>query len=1190
MISTLLWILHCFVIFCADLNVYPNEMWSRDLVYSRQQLIELRTTRLTSGLTAEVCDTVKSMKLCRTRGCRAGRRVRLRRRRMFMLTPGTPSVGLENDVIPVITGNRPWNGNPVTSYLHDRKASCCVQRQLSSVRSVDCITIQSPTTVGNLMPLHLPSTSSPTCVLGDDAAAAVAADGLTSLSTFLPHGSPPLSVSHSSPTSPSGLRQSTTDTFDALPTTPASDVSVEDDLTRLNLSSQRLSDLSLQLPFDLSTISPVTVKSMLSAPSPLTIGTLSHSNSSPSPSGSIEYIEQTSPPLNLQKNNRFTFPKVWVANIRGGFCNKIDEIAAILTANHIDIAVITESWLHAGISTELTNTPGYTCYRRDRSDGRNGGGVVFLVKNSIPCTEHVDMLDPQLEVLWLSCRWSTMPRDVTHILFGGLYHPPDANDFEMLNYLISCMDCFSRKHPAVGIILCGDFNRMCDSQLRNYPLKQLVLSPTRAQATLDKIYSNIDHWYNQPIILPSVGNSDHDSVLFVPKDKPPKCKGHNITSLTRSSDPNGKALLYEALRGFNWINLYRLSTCQEMVDYFYTVLYTMIDYFLPMIPVKRFSADRPWVTPRFRETVKQRQRAFLSGNRSEYCRLRNRVQRMSKKLRQRFYENKVNSLYNVDAHSWWTKIKQFLTPPKTQSDTFSQLNCPSGAFLADVLNKAFVSVSVDLPPVDINVLTDAVVSDYSDEFTIYPEEVEAYLSRLNAYKAAGPDEISSRFLKEHAAVLCEPVAALLNASVREGFVPTVWKSAEVIPVPKIHPPRLIESDLRPISLLPVLAKTLEYFVRQWVLNKLEATFDPNQFGCLKKRSTTHALVSVLHLWQSALDKGDSVRALFVDFSKAFDRVNHNILLHKLRLRGIPGFLLKWFYSFLAERRQRVRVHGTRSGWLDLMGSIPQGSLLGLLLFLLLVDDLNTDCSIHKFVDDTTLTEILRQSQSLMQQYFYALTEWTRDNDMVINSEKTKEMIMGRIDASGLLPLCTERGQIERVHSFKLLGVYVDETLTWNCHIDYITTKASKRLYFLKVLKRSGLSEHSLKHFYTAAIRPILEYCSVAWGHNLSKKQSSQLESIQKRAIRIIYQDTRNMPYDSLLCHSDITSLQTRRSQQAKNFFTSILDKSSCLYHLLPQQRDDDVTCRLRSAFKLPVPFVRTNKFQSFINYGLRWYQ
>jgi len=135
-----------------------------------------------------------------------------------------------------------------------------------------------------------------------------------------------------------------------------------------------------------------------------------------------------------------------------------------------------------------------------------------------------------------------------------------------------------------------------------------------------------------------------------------------------------------------------------------------------------------------------------------------------------------------------------------------------------------------------------------------------------------------------------------------------------------------------------------------------------------------------------------------------------------------------------------------------------------------------------------------------------------------------------------------------------------------------------------------LPSHSLKHFYTAAIRPILEYCSVVWRHNLSKKQFSQLESIQKRAIHIIYEETRHMPYHSLLHYSNITSLQDRRSQQAKSFFTSILDQYSCLHHLLLQQHDDVVTSTLCSSIKFPVPFFRTNKFQSFLNHGLRWYQ
>ena len=226
----------------------------------------------------------------------------------------------------------------------------------------------------------------------------------------------------------------------------------------------------------------------------------------------------------------------------------------------------------------------------------------------------------------------------------------------------------------------------------------------------------------------------------------------------------------------------------------------------------------------------------------------------------------------------------------------------------------------------------------------------------------------------------------------------------------------------------------------------------------------------------------------------------------------------------------------------------------------------------------------------MQDYLDALIHWARQNDMLINSAKTKEMIMGRVPACNVPQLTTEIGQIERVHFFKLLGVYVDDSISWNSHIEYITAKAAKRLYFLKILKRSGLSHQCLRHFYIAAIRPILEYCSVVWGHNLSQKQSSQLESIQKRAARLIYEVTRNMPYNFVLCYSDLSSLEVRRTEHAESFFKSILDQSSCLHHLLPQKRDDAVVSRLRSSKPLPLPFVRTKKFQSFINYGLRWYQ
>ena len=189
------------------------------------------------------------------------------------------------------------------------------------------------------------------------------------------------------------------------------------------------------------------------------------------------------------------------------------------------------------------------------------------------------------------------------------------------------------------------------------------------------------------------------------------------------------------------------------------------------------------------------------------------------------------------------------------------------------------------------------VDDYASDFFVDPEDVENRLARINIYKAPGPDGLPSWLLRDFAPFLCQPLAAIFNASIREGYVPPIWKSAEVIPAPKTSRPRSIETDLRPISLLPCAAKILESIVG----------LDPNQFGCRKHRSTTHTLVAMLHAWQSTLDRGGAVRALLVDFKKAFDSVNHNLLLQKLRDRNVPHCLIKWFFSYLQRRSQRVRV-------------------------------------------------------------------------------------------------------------------------------------------------------------------------------------------------------------------------------------------------------------------------------------------
>ena len=564
----------------------------------------------------------------------------------------------------------------------------------------------------------------------------------------------------------------------------------------------------------------------------------------------------------------------------------------------------------------------------------------------------------------------------------------------MTDYLISVLDSAHRDHPGLGILLCGDFNQLPECELRSYPLTQLVTTATRGTATLDKIFTNLKSWFQSPTVLPAVGSSDHDTVLLQPAAAPSRPLRKKCISYTRSSDPTGKAMICYHLKHFNWSLLYSMDNCETMVQYFYSVILSLLDNYLPLVRRKTINCDKPWVTPEFRHLVKRRQRAFLSGQSSMYRNLRNKTQRMANTLRKKYFEKKIESLHTLDPHSWWTKTKRFLYSSKPNPLEGLQ-DGHSDATIAGVINDFFVGISAGLPPMDLSVLTD-LCDDYTDDFVVDPSEVDKRLSSIKIHKAPGPDGIPNWLLRDFSSLLCQPLAAIFNSSIREGFVPPIWKSAEVVPVPKTNPPASIQNDLRPISLLPTVAKVLEGIVRDWLTPSLEPSLDQNQFGCRPGRSTTHALIAIQHKWLQTLDNKGSVRALFVDFRKAFDIVNHNILFTKLKNFNTSHCLLKWFASYLFHRCQRVRVGSQVSSWKTLCGSMPQGSRLGPLSFIVMIDDLRANCEVHKFVDDTTLSELIPppNSPSNMTDYLSSLLIWTADNDMQLNTSKTKEMILG----------------------------------------------------------------------------------------------------------------------------------------------------------------------------------------------------
>ena len=367
----------------------------------------------------------------------------------------------------------------------------------------------------------------------------------------------------------------------------------------------------------------------------------------------------------------------------------------------------------------------------------------------------------------------------------------------------------------------------------------------------------------------------------------------------------------------------------------------------------------------------------------------------------------------------------------------------------------------------------------------------------NAFKSSGPDGIPNWILRDMASFIAEPVSTIFNTSISQGEVPTVWKQAIVIPIPKVQPPKSIEDDLRPISLTATLAKHLEWFIGQQILSVVSSKLDPQQFGALKGRSTTHALLDMTHQWFQALDNGDSIRAVFVDFAKAFDHVDHGLVVERLVEFGVPSYVIRWIYAFLKNRQQRVRIGKFLSRWLTLNGGMPQGTWLGPIIFVILIDALRLHCLTHKFIDDTTLSEFLKRKEtSRLDEIVRELLNWTVANNMKLNGKKTKEIILGPLQKAPPPHLVINGIAVERVSSFKLLGIHISSNLKWDAHIEFVCAKSASRLHFLKVMKRACSNTEDLVCFYTTVIRPVLEYACPVWHSSLTKKLTNQLESQQ----------------------------------------------------------------------------------------------
>lgn len=497
------------------------------------------------------------------------------------------------------------------------------------------------------------------------------------------------------------------------------------------------------------------------------------------------------------------------------------------------------------------------------------------------------------------------------------------------------------------------------------------------------------------------------------------------------------------------------------------------------------------------------------------------------------YEAEVAREAKANPKKFWSYIN---TKLKTKSG-MSDLNREDGTKTSDdnekseILNKYFCSVFTNENLTQMPTIPNYHTNSQLCNITFTVEEVLGHLNNLNINKSCGPDELHPRVLKELASVIAEPLSNIFNSSMNSGTLPSDWKLANISPVFK-KGNKCEVKNYRPISLTSIICKIMEKIIKDKIVKHLtnNKIISPNQHGFLQGRSCITNLLEMLDECTALLDTGECVDVLYTDFQKAFDSVPHSRLLCKCKAVGIQGKLLAWIKAFLTGRSQRVVVNGCSSDYMPVASGVPQGSVLGPLLFLIYINDLpDVIQNVSKlFADDAKVLSASSKNVSL-QDDINNITDWCNKWQLYLNTEKCSVLHIGKTSYSNNYTITCQNVStiLKTSHLEKDLGILIDNKLKFDQHITSIVGKANR---MVGLIRRSFdfLDAHSFQLLFKAMVRPILEYGQVVWSPH-QKYLIGELEGVQRRATKMI-PGSKNLEYGTRLKWLNLQSLENRRKR------------------------------------------------------------
>jgi len=908
---------------------------------------------------------------------------------------------------------------------------------------------------------------------------------------------------------------------------------------------------------------------------------------------------------------------------------RIGLIQSYNAIHNFNLIAITETALTTDVPNEKLEIPGYNILRNDLPTQDTHGGVMIYHKIDLPTKRRTDLEGyPNIIVAELSIS----RKKVFFVLIYRKYGQSSEDFTTYSQNLNTILEKIESENPYCTI-LSGDFNAhfsgwwsgdtddtfgtTTQQIFNNNGYTQLVNQPTyltrHGRTCIDLVATDQPNFIMECDIHPSLHTNCHHQINFVKLNiscPPPPPYTRRLWHYSRA-DPIS---IQRAVSDYDWAtNLSNFTSIDDQVQHFTTIFLNIMKNFIPFDDRIVRPKDPPWITRNiksFYNRYKKKYKTFIrngsqSSQKSSIDDLRQEYSNMVEKSQEKYMQSLGDSLADpqTGAKKYWGALKKFLKkglttviPPILYNNVFvTDIEVKCNIFNNYFKDQCTTVTTDSTVPTDVLKITDATLNNVP--FT--EENVLEHIRGLNINKAHGYDEISGRMLKMCDKTITKPLYIIYKNCISQGYFPVAWKFANVIPIHKKKDKNIV-SNYRPVSLLPICGKILEKLIFDNLYKYIYSNnlISDKQSGYKHGDSTVKQLLSITHDIHKSFDASPTqeVRAVFLDISRAFDRVWHEGLLYKLKQIGLEGDMINILCSFLSDRKQRVVMDGKLSNWADTEAGVPQGSILGPILFLVYINDLIecVDSQIRIFADDTFLFRVVNSNENSttkLNEDLEKVKQWAHKWKMVFNPDITKqavEVIFSRKQTpSQFDPLVFNGIPVKQVEETKHLGMILDSKLNFKKHILDKLAKANQGLGVMKQLCK-WVPRRTLDQIYKLFIRPHLDYADIVYDvakldktcifpNSTSCPLMEEIEQIQYKAALIVTGAWQGTSREKIYNDLGWEFLQNRRSARKLCLLYEVQKKNFPLY--LAKVLDPlkyNINSRFYNRFILKLMHFRTN--------------